>query len=368
MSVFNDLVKMHCKPSDIIDVQDKLASLERLSDCVASFVKKFNVIMRSVLMKEEGSLSMNVRDVRYRRDVVFAQALPPVIAGFLMKVSENIQNPLFLDQISAIGLLVHFEGLITAHGEELGMLEDAIVGFDDLRKVKFKFALDNSPVAHPVIKGTRSLMIVSVPLHESHFKQLPCDLKDGKLISVYPVAFNVGINEHATIAERFGDMSIQDNLNSGNLNHLFAYYEKFTERFPNWVGSRSDSYTSLALLMTHLHVVIQSKRSKNIDIFRLSEEICWRMNGVRLTSCKSAKDRTAMAVTLESAFILEREHALRSDVFFRILNTMRSQGTRLVNSLKNTGIPKYAFNRIQVKAYPSMYRAPEGTYGKNVPN
>ena len=39
-----------------------------------------------------------------------------MIAGFLMKVSENIQNPLFLDQISAIGLLVHFEGLITAHG------------------------------------------------------------------------------------------------------------------------------------------------------------------------------------------------------------------------------------------------------------
>ena len=56
-------------------MQDKLASLERLSDCVASFVKKFNVIMRSVLMKEEGSLSMNVRDVRYRRDVVFAQAV-----------------------------------------------------------------------------------------------------------------------------------------------------------------------------------------------------------------------------------------------------------------------------------------------------
>ena len=62
-------------------------------------------------------------------------------------------------------------------------------------------------------------MIVSVPLHESHFKQLPCDLKDGKLISVYPVAFNVGINEHATIAERYGKIIYISN-STGNYSLL----------------------------------------------------------------------------------------------------------------------------------------------------
>ena len=53
------------------------------------------------------------------------------------------------------------------------------------------------------LKFSRSEVIVSFPLESSHFKALPEDLRNGALIYLHPVVFNVGINEHATIAERY---------------------------------------------------------------------------------------------------------------------------------------------------------------------
>ena len=46
-------------------------------------------------------------------------------------------------------------------------------------------------------------------------------------------------------------------------------------------------------------------------------------NGLRLTSCKSAKDRSSMSVTLEEVRTLEREHCMKEEVFSRVLNSVR---------------------------------------------
>lgn len=39
------------------------------------------------------------------------------MAGFTVKLSENLQNQVFMDQITKIGVLVSFESLITPYGK-----------------------------------------------------------------------------------------------------------------------------------------------------------------------------------------------------------------------------------------------------------
>lgn len=52
-------------------------------------------------------------------------------------------------------------------------------------------------------------------------------------------------------------------------------------------------------------------------------QICWRMNGIRFISCKSAKDRTSMSVTLEQCSILKRKHNLQPEIFNHAIDAMR---------------------------------------------
>uniref|UniRef100_A0A672YWI3 phosphatidylinositol-3,4-bisphosphate 4-phosphatase n=1 Tax=Sphaeramia orbicularis TaxID=375764 RepID=A0A672YWI3_9TELE len=339
----------------------------RLKECVMEVVEKAKRAMTFVLLQEAACSVPQGFLLQQRRDVVFSQALAALACGFVMRLYAGIQDKGFLRQLHLVGLVAQFESLLSTYSEEIGMLEDMEVGISDLQKVMFKITeakSDELSDLQPLVCGQRDHFAVEVPLPRLVFQTLPEEIKEGKPLQVFPVLFNVGINEQQTIAERFGDISLQERINQKNFEMLEAYYKTLSEKLPLECLPCFQTQTDIKELLETLGQNVVTKKRKNVEILWIAGTICRRLNGIRFTSCKSAKDRTSMSVTLEQCALLRDEHQLSKDFFTPALNCMRREGCRIENVQKNIRCRKYAFNMLQLMAFPKFYRPPEGTYGK----
>uniref|UniRef100_A0A8C1Q8T4 Inositol polyphosphate-4-phosphatase type II B n=1 Tax=Cyprinus carpio TaxID=7962 RepID=A0A8C1Q8T4_CYPCA len=347
---------------------DELAVLvQSLKKCVAEVAERARRSVSFVLLQEAACSTAQGLQLQQRRDAVFSQALAALACGFAMRLYAGLEDKGFLRQLHAVGLVAQFESLLSTYSEEIGMLEDMEVGISDLHRVTFRIteaASEEAVSLQPTVSGRRDHYTVEVPLPHHAFQALPEELREGKPLRVLPVLFNVGINEQQTIAERFGDISLQERINQKNFEILEGYYKSLTDTVPSECLPCFQTQTDIKELLDTLGQNVVTKKRKNVEILWLAGMICRRMNGIRLTSCKSAKDRTSMSVTLEQCSLLRDEHQLNKDYFVRALDCMRREGCRIENVQKNIKCRKYAFNMLQLMAFPKYYRPPEGTYGK----
>uniref|UniRef100_A0A671QTN1 Type II inositol 3,4-bisphosphate 4-phosphatase-like n=1 Tax=Sinocyclocheilus anshuiensis TaxID=1608454 RepID=A0A671QTN1_9TELE len=360
-----DVITSHSPAAVWLDQLSVL--IQSLKECVAEVAERARRSMSFVLLQEAVCSTAQGLQLQQRRDAVFSQALAALACGFVMRLYAGLEDKGFLRQLHAVGLVAQFESLLSTYSEEIGMLEDMEVGISDLHRVTFRIteaASEEAVNLQPTISGRRDHYTVEVPLPHHAFQALPDELREGKPLRVLPVLFNVGINEQQTIAERFGDISLQERINQKNFEILEGYYKSLTNTVPSECLPCFQTQTDIKELLNTLGQNVVTKKRKNVEILWLAGMICRRINGIRFTSCKSAKDRTSMSVTLEQCSLLRDEHQLNKDYFVRALDCMRREGCRIENVQKNIKCRKYAFNMLQLMAFPKYYRPPEGTYGK----
>jgi len=359
-------------------------------------------------------------DAFYRRRTVFSQALSMCVCGVNCKLLQHLCNKDMdaLLQFEKCGILLQVESLLSTYGNENGMIQDYVIGVMDLHKVKFQMKLKTEECyQNPELTGSSLFPVVIIYLNEEHFKLLPVNLQNDGFIKVVPVFFNVGINQEQTLAEKFGGSVLQEYLNREALGKLSAYYKQVSQNTRNSFklhchprvstislgvsptpsnnirqGLRGNISSILPRvkstivssvqptkinnfqitpvgkstneLLDDIRQAINLNKNKPVEILHISAEICRRMNGVRVTSCKSAKDRTAMSVTLEQSSLMLQQYGISEKSFIALLSAMRSNGTRIENTVKNVGQRRFAFASVQLMTFPKLYRPPDGTYGK----
>jgi inositol polyphosphate-4-phosphatase len=104
------------------------------------------------------------------------------------------------------------------------------------------------------------------------------------------------------------------------------------------------------------------------------------LNGTSVIGCKSGKDRTSMAVTLEEGRIVKENcgissHQVSTTVSIKnfvnfqvieVVDTLRRNGCRRENCRKNVGKALYSFSPFQLHFLPKEFRPPAGAFAHNV--
>lgn len=148
---------------------------------------------------------------------------------------------------------------------------------------------------------------------------------DQVTFKVTPVFFNIGINECATLSETLGYSKEQTRSNFDNFGRLKQYYARYKKISTQTTSSTFAATNSaeeskinyaeptvisreihnfeqdVSSMLSNLEDSLKQNTSKNVKVLHLAEDICRAMEGLRFTSCKSAKDRTGMAITLEQS-------------------------------------------------------------------
>nr|CAH8829012.1 unnamed protein product [Trichobilharzia regenti] len=339
----------------------------------------------------------------YRHHACVCQLLTTVLTALSMQMPR--WNRVDWEQIAVCGVLAQFEGLLSCYGDEQGMIEDWAWAIDYLSTYRITLRPSGNCSDALIDKNTKTLdsnassifkhsnstgNLTNSSKDQKNSEEFHLDFKITKLnecelsvpwrswvhapseiqargrvrIRLHPVSFLVGINELQSVAETLDKTAVQSAVNNHGLKCLRAYFERYTKHF-GAPGKTASNQDVCDLLTDIAHRLTPPIRSKPVEILQLASEVTHAFGGLRVTTCKSAKDRTAMSVTLEQIQWLKSK-GMNESCFTTALRCIRSTGLRLDNVMKNTGKRKYAFHRLQLLSFPRLYKPPMGTYSSNV--
>lgn len=86
---------------------------------------------------------VGIKGYRHRHDIAFTQAVSTVVTSFILQLQNSILDNAFLIQLQQIGFLLHWESLLSTHGDEIGMLEDFIVVMQNINVLTIKIVSSN---------------------------------------------------------------------------------------------------------------------------------------------------------------------------------------------------------------------------------
>lgn len=263
---------------------------------------------------------------------------------------------------------------------------------------------------------------VSDPTLRAVAAQLPSNAVAGKeagpaaavvvAVGVHAVTVAQGVNEVQSVANMRGVALLQEAVNADALPRIRAYCERFNAFYRDLSGAAA----SAAAVATVDHAVgsadvgvgapssevlsdtVQAevdagcsastvgraiealekrlarveaaekgpKKEKNVRLLVEAAGLARAVGGVRLTCCKSGKDRTGMSVTYEQARLLQERHALAQGDVKEAMDVTRGHGVRRANCGKNTGSDRFAFNKFQRRMLPPELKPPTGCGGSKV--
>ncbi|XP_055079008.1 phosphatidylinositol 3,4,5-trisphosphate-dependent Rac exchanger 1 protein isoform X1 [Periophthalmus magnuspinnatus] len=362
-------------------------SIKTLVESLQRFVDEGkNQLLLALLKCTDTSLQL-------RRDVIFCQA----VTGALCTLAEQLLAALrcrfnnageyqedcketsrkWLEQISVIGVLLHFQSTLAPHvKEERTMLEDTKAALLDLDKVTVFFRqmedeclVANTPVCYQV-EGSRQALRVTLYLDSCHFNELPSRLQNGGSLKLHTVLFTRALErpEGVSQAEYVMMEEFQQRTNAVSLEKVKAYYRRlrgfYLEKSNLPTDSNStamkidqilgrevrDLQPSISKLLRPLNTLDDLCRlmqsyvnvrpnaqghPSGVSVLCVSSELCNRLGACHITMCGTGMQRCTLSVTLEQAMILARNHGLIPRCIMQTMDIMRKQGARVELSAKN---------------------------------
>uniref|UniRef100_A0A8C4IPF8 Phosphatidylinositol 3,4,5-trisphosphate-dependent Rac exchanger 1 protein n=1 Tax=Dicentrarchus labrax TaxID=13489 RepID=A0A8C4IPF8_DICLA len=316
--------------------------------------------------------------LQLRRDVIFCQAA----TGALCTLAEQLLAALrsrfnnageyqedgketsrkWLEQISVIGVLLHFQSTLGPHlKEERTMLEDTKAALLDLDKVTVFFRqledeclVANTPVCYQV-EGSRQALRVTLYLDSCHFSELPSRLQNGGSLKLQTVLFTRALERPEGVSQQdYAAMEeFQQRINAVSLEKVKAYYRRLRAFYLEKSNLPTDSNTTAMkidqllrplntlddlcrLMQSYVNVRPSTQgHPSGVSLLCVSSELCNRLGACHITMCGTGMQRCTLNVTLEQAMILARNHGLMPRCIMQTMDIMRKQGARVELSAKN---------------------------------